>query len=144
MVPWPRTVINFPIILIAIVQQFLTAVALVWDPQAHYATSIHILYEVLPNSKVLAGFLFMSAFMAGASFSMRRKVETIMLMVPQQLMLYLCAGAALHAIAIGEFADGTQRSSAFLLADQVPIILLAVFHTWAMVLILIHGEEIKQ
>jgi len=129
--------------LIAIVQQLVSAIALAWQPDVHYTTSIYILYLILPSDASLALFLAAASIAAIASFSARKKVETLLLLVPQQFLLFLCAGAAIHAIAVGEFADGTQRSSMFLLADQVPMILIAVFHSWAMVLILIYGEENK-
>ena len=43
MTPWPRRLINFPIILIAIVQEYLWAISLIWDRNSINVTAINIL-----------------------------------------------------------------------------------------------------
>lgn len=47
---------------------------------------------------------------------------------PQQIALFISAFGALSAMMTGTFADGVIRPTAFLVADQLPIVLLAVFH----------------
>ncbi len=141
MTPWPRRLSNYPIILIAIVQQYIAAIALLWQHDSHFATSMHILYLLVPDVPVLAAMLFVSATLAIVAFQMTFKICTLLMLLPQQLTLFLSAGAAAHSIWLGQFADGVQRSNAFLLTDQCPVVLLAFFHTWAMVLILMYAKD---
>ena len=69
-----------------------------------------------------------------------KKLYTLLSFLPQQFIMLLSSGGAIHAMVVGHFADGIARSNAFLLADQSPTIILVIFHTWAMVLICLHGE----
>lgn len=57
----------------------------------------------------------------------------ILHLIPQQVVLIVSAYAALWAVFSGHYADGTIRHWAFILADQVPQILVAIFHTAAIV-----------
>lgn len=56
-----------------------------------------------------------------------------LLMLPQQFIMFLCAGGALQAMWLGQFADGVQRSHWFLAADQSPAVLAAFLHMIAVV-----------
>ncbi len=137
---WPRKLVNFPVILIAVVQQYFVALALILNPDAHYATSVHILVLVFPTI-FIAPFLICAASLVVYGFTLKLKINTVLCLIPQQFMLYLSAGGAFRAIWEGQFADGVTRSHAFLLADQCPMILIAFFHSWAMVLIMKHGAN---
>lgn len=141
MSPWPRRVVNFPIVLIAIAQQYVAGVALLWQPGSHFATSMDILYLLVPVPILLSAILFGVATLSMIGFHFKRKVFAILALVPQQLLLYLSAGAAAHAIIVGHFADGVERPNAFLLTDQAPVVLIAFFHSWAMFLILFYSED---
>ncbi len=54
-------------------------------------------------------------------------------MLPQQFLLILSAGGALSAMVQSKFADGVLRPRAFLIADQLPAILIAVAHVVVMI-----------
>lgn len=49
--------------------------------------------------------------------------------LPQQFILVLSALGAISAIVNSQFADGVIRSRAFIFCDQLPAILVAIFHT---------------
>jgi len=132
--------LNFPIIIFAICVQIAISFSLVIDPLSHFATDVHTLYLIFPPPFVPL-IMFGAAVWAVVAFIMPRKLQTILCLVPQQLLLYLSAGGAFEAIWVGHYADGVQRGHAHLFADQCPIIFLALFHTWAMTLIMIYGED---
>jgi hypothetical protein len=52
-------------------------------------------------------------------------------LLPQQALLILAAANAVSAVLIGHYADGEDRSPEFILTDQLPVILLAVFYLFA-------------
>lgn len=126
--------------MIATAQQYIVALALIWDINTHYATSVHVLSLIFPVV-MLPGVLIVTATCAVVAFMMKKKDNTLLLLVPQQFMLYLAAGGSVQAFIEGHFADGVMRSRAFILSDQGPGILLAFFHTWAMMLILKYGAD---
>ena len=141
-VPWPRKLVNFPIIMMPIMHQYAVAISLIFYPQAHMATNVHIIYEINLLPDELFPFLMMIApTLAILAFWMRRKVETLILLLPLLLLLWVSAGGSFRAIWLGQFADGVKRPHSFILADQMPVILMAIFYTWAMGLILRYGED---
>jgi hypothetical protein len=143
MIAWPRRLIHFPIILIAISQQLIMGLLLLIDPEVHMVTAIHSVYQIVRPQSLIGFFMIAAAVLAIVGFQLRRKIDTILCMIPQQLLLYISAGGSFRAIWLGQFADGVERSHAFLLADQAPSILIALFHSWAIVLILIFSEKDK-
>lgn len=140
MTPWPRKLFNFPIILIAIAQEIVWALALVWDERSVNVTAVSILSKFMSHDLLIVC-LLATAFLAASGFFMARRINTLLALVPQQFLLYLSAGSALTAVINGRFADGVIRPHAFLLADQSAAFLIAIFHTWAMILILRHAED---
>lgn len=140
MTPWPRKLFHFPIILIAIVQEFVWASALAWDERVMKVTAISVLSKFMSHDLLIVCLLG-TAILAASGFFMARRINTLLALVPQQFLLYISAGSALAAVINGRFADGVMRSHAFLLADQSAAFLIAIFHTWAMILILHHAED---
>ena len=53
-------------------------------------------------------------------------------MLPQQLVLLSAAFGAINAMVTGTFADGTVKSSTFLITDQAPTVIAAGLHTLAL------------
>jgi hypothetical protein len=154
MAPWPRRLINFPIIMIVIVQQYIWAVTLLFDPTAHLATAVNVLFttheiiwtlawpiEIPPDIPTVSIVLAAASTLAGASFLMRKTRSTVLMLLPQQFLLYVSAGGAFRAITEGHFADGVARSFGFLLVDQCLVFLVAFFHTWAIMLIMRYGAD---
>lgn len=67
---------------------------------------------------------------------LRRRLSNAMLavmLIPQQTVLLLSAGAGIWAASVGHYADGVMRPWEFILADQLPIILTAFLYTVAVV-----------
>lgn len=140
---WPIRIINFPIIMIAISQQLITGLALLMDNNSHMVTAVHAMHEVSMAPSLLPYGIIAAALLAINGFFRHKKIYTILCMLPQQLLLYIAAGGSFRAIWLGEFADGITRSHYFILIDQAPSILIAIFHTWGMVLIMLYGESEK-
>lgn len=140
MTPWPRRLVNFPIILIAITQQYIWATMLLLNHETMNITAIDVMAKLLPPI-VIAIILICVATLAIFSFSFKRRMLNLLGLLPQQFMLFLSAGGALQAMLLGRFADGIERSHAFLVADQCSAILIALFHTWAIFLILRYGAD---
>lgn len=142
MAPWPRRLVNFPIIIIAITQQIVWAATIAVDQSALNTTGVHILTLMWPWWGVCAALLG-AALCAVLAFFVPRRIETLILLLPQQLLLYLSGGGAAWAIWNAEFADGVQRTHGFLIVDQVALCLIAIFHTWAIILIALYSRDHK-
>jgi hypothetical protein len=56
-----------------------------------------------------------------------------LLMLPQQTFVTVSAFGAIQAMLLGSYADGTIRSSWFIVGDQIPIVMLAVAHSVAVI-----------
>jgi hypothetical protein len=65
----------------------------------------------------------------------------LVLLLPQQLLLYVAAWGGLHAVVNGHYADGVDRPYQFILTDQLPLMLLAVIHTLAVIEFPWQGDE---
>ena len=140
-VAWPRKLRNFPIILMATIHQYVGAVALMLDAASSKATNLHILHQIVPRYSLIEFLLFLVPTIALLGFFARRKVTTLICLVPQQLLLFLSAGSAVRAIALGSYPSGVFRSPAYIAADESLTILIAIFHTWAMLLILRYSDD---
>lgn len=137
---WPRKLKNFPIVQSAAALQFVIAVCLWIDPRASTATSVYAASLVLA-APYIQFVLFLSGTLALLSFRMRRKRDNIFLLLPQQALLYLGAAAGASAFYNGQYADGVVRPSLTILVDQGPLIILAAYHTWAIILIVWYGAD---
>ena len=63
----------------------------------------------------------------------RADIWGLLTIVPQQLVMLLSAGSAIHAMWVSQFADGVVRPRAFIMTDQMPAVLAAAMHTMAIV-----------
>lgn len=84
---------------------------------------------------VVALFVVAVAALVGVQFWLTHSHPVVLpsLLVPQQLLLFLSAGAGLHAAAAGHYADGVPRPWEFITADQLPVVLAAFLYTTALV-----------
>lgn len=143
---WPRHWFNYPIILSGIFVQLVAAIALAFDSEVMTTTVIHALNAYMPRDHGITRWAVVSLLLAVSSlafagFYFKRNIYTIFSLLPQQFVMFLCAGGAMKSMVSGVFADGTVRTSAFLMADQVPLLSIAIFHTWAVVLLARHGAD---
>ena len=84
----------------------------------------------LTGSPILAGVLCLAGA-AIAIYGERRRDWWALL--PQQALLVLSAVGSLEAVIGGHYADGVPRPVVFILSDQLPMILGALFHTLVLV-----------
>lgn len=117
------------IIWFAITYHLIWAGLLVQSSEPTSVTGLNMLYRVFPNRFLLAGVLAASAILAILAITKARRFVSLFLMLPQQFMLLVPLLAVVTAISTGTFADGVVRSSVFLAADKIGIVLLAVFHS---------------
>lgn len=80
--------------------------------------------------------LFISA---GMSYYALTKSKSIVWLLPQQAMLMAAAMSCIAMVVMGHYADGLPYPRIFILRDQLPEILTAVFHTAA----IFHRERIR-
>lgn len=60
-------------------------------------------------------------------------MRSLGLLLPQQMLLLLTAFSALDAVIGSAYSDGVIRSRAFIGADQLPIVIIVVMHTAALI-----------
>ena len=118
------------IIYVAIAQHFVWAWCLWREPACGNVTSIACMSLWL--GPALWFVLFIVAFLALISSFYHKTVASKLLVVPQQLLLLVSSAGAINAIFTEKFADGVHRNLYFILADQIPAVLIAVGHTFAL------------
>jgi hypothetical protein len=125
------------IILFATLLHLFWAVLVAIDIHAGNATSLSILFALCDNSRAAVIALLFSVALAALLFLDRRVRVKVgnpwmtLLLLPQQLILWLSAGAGIYAVSIQRYADGIVRSWAHISADQVPMVLTALLYTVA-------------
>lgn len=111
---------------------FVQAACLLADPAAEHVTSIHTIAALIGVPWTIGAFVFVAA-MAFASFFFRHTPMRALFLAPQQAVLFVSGLGAISAMHLSHYADGVMRSQAFLVADQVPVVLFALGHAWAIV-----------
>lgn len=107
------------------------AVILLFDGSATNATALHALhrYIAMPGlSPVIAGAALVAAYAMWSN-----SPWTLVLLLPQQILLMMSAAGAVEAIWLSQFADGVIRARAFIAADQLYSVLAAIGHTLAII-----------
>lgn len=119
------------IILYGIVLHAVWATALFFDAAVRGVTAIWEIstWAPAPYTKFV---LAAVAFLAGVALFFDGLRRTALLL-PQQTILFLSAVGAVEAMYLSAYADGVLRPRAFLIADQLPAVLLAVAHTIAII-----------
>jgi hypothetical protein len=118
------------IVLYAIALHLTWAVAIFFDENVRQVTAIHELstYAPYPWTEFILGAV---AILALAGLFIKSRLWSVLLMLPQQMILFLSAFGGIEAMYMASFPDGVVRTHAFLIADQMPVILAAVGHTIA-------------
>ena len=129
--------------MLSICYQYVMALAVMVNSDAHFATPVRVLHALLSDNVFVPVMLAVPTTALLGFFGIR-KLTTLLCLIPQQMLLYLSAGGAFHAIWNSHYADGTIRPVAFILTDQILVILLAVFHSWALLLILRYGSDARE
>ena len=113
-----------------------------------YAVALHLAWGLLLLVGPSAQFVTQTSFLANgvgryplalilflvaglAVYGLWRR-DSVLWAIPQQVILVLSAYAALRAMQLGAFPDGVRRPHLFIVTDQIPAVLTAVFHTLAL------------
>lgn len=121
-------------ILLVTGKHLIDAFLVIYRPGVINSIGLSGIYLVLPNRAVLVILLCISSFLAlwGLIFAqgIKGRLTSVIL---QQLLLLFMAGGALTAIIAGKYADGyvPTGGGGFILADQMPRIILAGVHVLA-------------
>ena len=114
------------------VAHIVQGVALLWSPAAAGATPVAFVVRLFPTPW-LAGVAFVVVGLVAVGSVMLRWSWWCVL--PQQGFLILAAFAACQAMWLGKYADGTAIPSAHIVADQLWVVLAALFHPIAVYMI---------
>ena len=123
---------HYWIVYYAIAVHYCWAVAIYLVPSAYHIAALGELSRLGLGARHASLMLLAVATCAlfGALFD--RNYLCRLGLFPQQFLLVISAGGALSCVLRGSYADGTLRPMAFIAADQSPAILIAVFHTFAL------------
>jgi hypothetical protein len=103
-------------------------------------TAMHALYVMFGSVNILfVALLAVSGCAAWGAISQWR--HAMFLVIPQQIFLLVSAAGALEAMWLGQFADGVLRSSAFIVADQIYVVLTAFGHSIAIISLLLRDRR---
>jgi hypothetical protein len=135
---------HWAVIWYACVMHFIWGTALIANLDAGNTTALSVAVRVFGGHYGAAAAMYGVA--ALALFGIVRfhaSFEKVWCVLPQQFMLVLSAGAATSAMLNSHFADGVVRARAFIVADQIPAILIAIFHVIVVIrmAIVAHGAE---
>lgn len=119
-------------VLLAITVHLVWATILLLDESAVNATAVNALYRYIAPPALLALAIAAAALFALTAM-LARSQWTLLLLLPQQVLLMMSAAGAIEATWAAQFADGVIRSRAFIAADQLYSVLAAVWHTVAIV-----------
>lgn len=111
------------------------ATGLFFNPSSIHATALHAMFT-LTGDPFLGAIIFGTVALLAVLGLMAHEVrDQVLLILPQHTVLWVSAVGAGWAMYSGQYADGTERDHWFIVVDQVPIILLALGHTVALVFI---------
>ena len=116
------------VVTVAALMHLVWAYCLLVDPSSINVTAMYgikFLALSLPTTILV---LYAVAALALCALPLRSGWGRVLCILPQQVILLISAVGVLRAMWFGEFADGTLRTSPFLIADQIPVLLLAGFH----------------
>jgi hypothetical protein len=131
------TSIDKSILVYAVLLHFLWGILLILGNDSILnITAIHSIIKYIPiHNPLFHGLLF---FIVGgcAGIGLLRKklnpITALCLIIPQQILLIISAEGAIVAMIQSAFADGVIRPRAFLIADQCPVIIATLLHTFAL------------
>jgi len=126
-------------IIYAIALHFCWGVLGTIDETTYLSTAASAPYHIFGSLTGLVCFVVAIAALTGLIAKFRSPITSLMCMLPQQSLLIISAVGTVHAIYLGQFADGVTRSRFFIASDQLPAILAAVGHTISMLRFILKG-----
>lgn len=109
------------------------AIIILFDESAVNATAVNALFRYIDPPRLLAGSVAAAAFLALYAM-LAPGTWTLLLLLPQQVLLMMSAAGAVEAIWASQFADGAIRPHGFIAADQIYSIIVAIGHTAAIIM----------
>jgi hypothetical protein len=127
---------RYPVIVgVAIMLHLIWASGLWMQPAAIHATALYPILLVTHSSSVASLIFAIVAVLALTGLLITGRWKRCLFLLPQQAALWLSVTGSVHAMSLGQFADGVQRAHWFLIVDQIPVVLIAMGHTFALMLI---------
>ena len=130
-----RTRPELLIVLLVLCLHLTWAGLIAWTGRYIHSTPLAIVTQTLGSPHILALTLSLSCLLAVVGMFAQAALTRVICFVPQQTLVSMSFASAFGAVAAGQYADGVVRSFAFILSDQLPSMLVAVFHTIAIILL---------
>jgi len=125
------------IIFYVILLHVMWATCVLFDANALHATALSPLGHAFGSNYIVAGVLFLVSSISIVGV-LPPTPTTVLMLMPQQAVLSVCASSSVLAAVNGSFADGILRPIAFIAADQAAIILIAAVHMFAVARLAVH------
>ena len=120
---------------ITIALHLVWATGLLLHPDSIHATALHAMLELTGNPFLAATIFGAVALLAMLGLLAVRVTEQVILILPQHIVLWISAVGVGWAMYFGQYADGVERDHWFIIVDQIPVVLLALGHTAALIFI---------
>jgi len=117
-----------------LVANMIWSILLLIDANTMEATPLHTLADVLGGNRYTVMACLMSSSVAAFTAMYvdgQPDARTLVLLVPQQFFMLIAAGGSVRAMVTATYADGVTRPMTFIIADQMPWVLGAIFYTGA-------------
>ena len=114
------------------------------DPAARGVTAINDLTRLTGSAPISAGVYFAVGLLAAAGLLRARpgSIRGLLELLPQQGVLLISAFGACEAVWKSTYADGVPRPRAFIAADQVPAVFIALAHSATLVHCFVRGPSV--
>lgn len=105
---------------------------LVVSPNSAHSTGPSALFSFFGDS-MAAGIVTTVVGLVALAILLRNHADDLSgwLLTPQSFLLFIASISALVAIVSGQYPDGVERPSAFILTDQALVLLVTLFHAVA-------------
>lgn len=127
------------IFLLAITLHLCWAAILLYSAAPQYTTPIHQTAAIFGRYGTAAVFVFVAVCALFSIFKPGRWDGFLLL--PQTAVLIGASAGGLYAVMVSHYADGVLRPWPFILADQLPTILLALLHFIAVCAVVWEEEQ---
>lgn len=106
-----------------------------WSGSYIQSTPLSMITRTVGSPVILACVLMISCVSTVIGMNSRAALTRTLCFLPQQTLVSMTFVSSFEAVAAGQYADGVVRSFSFILSDQLPSMLIAVFHTVAVILL---------
>lgn len=127
---------RYPIsIALACAMHLIWALGLIMEPGVNISIALHTVSLIGGSPQAAAAVFAAVALCATTGVALRNHAWRVILILPQQVILWVSVVGVAYAIYTEHFPDGTAATFWFLLVDQVSVILITIGHTVAIVFI---------